>query len=221
MSRHERRTPRPGSRRLGRAAALVVAFPVALVVALPACGDDSKPANRSTASTTSTTSATTTSSASTTVPSAPTSSNAPLTTDPTTDVGDYEGQRFDFGEITQVRREAGRAVVIFNRQQLYMDDGSPKSGTQFTEEPVIYGNTDVPYLDTSKATRRFVLADDVKILRIEDPVPCASDEIPTDPTWSSISVDDLLSGAWRDRLFDSLTFDSAGRVSQVRLSSGC
>ena len=140
---------------------------------------------------------------------------------PATDVGDYEGQLYDFGAITDVRTEGEVVVVVFNRQQLYAEDGTLLSGRDFNEEPILYGSTDVPYIDDSATTRRFVLSPTVRVLRIADPVPCASDDAPADPIWDELPVEDLLAGAWLDRVMDTLSFDQTGVVSQVRLSTAC
>lgn len=138
-----------------------------------------------------------------------------------TDAGDYEGQLYDFGAITEVRRAGSSVELIFNRQQLYTDGGKLKSGSQFTQEPIVYGNTDVPYVDDSAKTRRFVMAPDAQVLRIADPIPCASDQIIADPVWVNTGVDQLVAGNWKNRLEDTLSFRSDGLVDQVRLSSGC
>lgn len=140
---------------------------------------------------------------------------------PALDVGDYEGQLYDFGQITDVRGSGGAVHLEFNRQQLYADDGTLVSGSDFNEEPIVYGNTDVPYVDDSPQIRRFVLSPMVRVIRIADPIPCASDENPTDPVWQEITVDDLVQGAWIDRLEDTLSFGQDGLVSQVRLSTAC
>jgi len=137
------------------------------------------------------------------------------------DVGDYEGQLYDFGQITAVQRRAAGVVVVFNRMQLYMDDGSLRSGTDFNEEPIVYGNTDVPYVDESSKSRTFVLAPDAVVVRLADPLPCFYDEHPTDPVWNPIPVAELLSGSWKDRTQDTLSFRQDGLVSQVRLSAAC
>ena len=136
-------------------------------------------------------------------------------------VGDYEGQRFDFGAITLAESVDGEVWIQFNRQQLYQDDGSLASGAQLTEEPVLYGSTDVPYVDESPQLRRFVVAPDAAVLQIEAPIPCASDEEPGEPIWTTVGPAELLDGAWRTRQMDSLTFGDDGRVSQVRLSAAC
>lgn len=137
------------------------------------------------------------------------------------DVGDYEGQLYDFGVITAVEGSGGVVSIEFNRQQLYADDGTLMSGRDFNEEPIIYGNTDVPYVDDSPEVRRFVLAPTATVLRIADPVPCADGSGPAEPVWEEITVDDLYRGAWQDRTEDTLSFDLSGLVTQVRLSTSC
>ena len=137
------------------------------------------------------------------------------------DIGDFAGERFDFGELKGVQRSGGQVVISFNRQQLYAEDGSLQSGTQFTTEPIVYGNTDVPYVDDSPKVRRFVLAPDARVLVIGRPVPCASDEVVAQPIWNAMSLDDFVRGGWVDDLEDSLTFGPDGHLTQVRLSTAC
>lgn len=137
------------------------------------------------------------------------------------DAGDYEGQLYDFGEIKAVTRSGAAVSISFDREQIYDDSGNLVSGTQLTQEPVIYGSTDVPYVNDSTKLRRFTLASSVRVLRIDDPVPCASDDPPGTPSWRQLSVDQLVAGAWHDRLMDALTFGPDGLVTQVRLSTAC
>jgi len=154
----------------------------------------------------------------------PSTTSLPAPSSTTTGVrgpGDFEGQRYDFGAITKLNLADGVYSVTFDRQQLYTDDGSLQSGTDFSEEPILFGNTDVPYINETTRTRRFVLAQDVEVLRIADPVPCASDEVVADPIWEPIEIEALMNGAWKDRLMDTLTFSTDGDVTRIRLSTGC
>lgn len=191
---------------------------------LAACGDDGEIAS-SDATTTTSAAATTTSAAPDTSAGDESTTTAPddQTTVPAegNDPMDYEGQQYDFGLMTDVVRQDGVVMLRFDRVQLYADDGSLESGADLTTEPIIYGNTDVPYVNDNAKVRTFVLADDPQVLRIADPIPCASDEDPADPNWVSISVDELVGGAWRDRIMAALTFDQRGLVSRLRLSAAC
>ena len=143
------------------------------------------------------------------------------------DVGDYDGATFDFGGITAVDSTGGVISIEFDRYQLYADDLDAngdlvlKSGKDFTAEPIVYGNTDVPYKNDSPKLRRFVLSADVTLLQIGQPVPCASDEVMTEPVWNTITTEQLLGGAWKVGGMVSLSFGTNGLVSQVRLSSAC
>lgn len=138
------------------------------------------------------------------------------------DNGDYEvGLRYDYGVVTAVRREADDQISVqFNRQQLHTDDGL-RSGTQLTAEPVVYGNSDVPWVDDNDRLRRYVLAPDAEVLRLADPAPCGGGPEPAGPVWQSLGVRGLDSGALSGRTQDALTFDETGRVSRVRLSTSC
>lgn len=209
------RRPRPVAPRL--LAALVA------TAALTACGNDSKVASVEPTTTSAAAQTTTTAATGTTTDSDTTTPRGTATTVPAegNDPMDYEGQLYDFGEITDVISQDGVVMIRFDREQLYADDGTLQSGKDFTSEPIVYGNTDVPYVNDSPAIRTFVLADDPQILRIADPIPCASDEFPAEPVWKPISTSELVDGAWRDRLMDSLTFDRNGLVARVRLSGAC
>ena len=142
-----------------------------------------------------------------------------------TNLGDYKGQKFDGGFVKGVTRTGPVVQISFDRYQVYV--GQPdgqyvlRSGAELTTEPILFGNTDVPYVNDNPKLRTFTLAPDVTILRIADPVPCASDDPRADPVWQSITVADLEGGSWKDRQEDSLTFDPSGLVKQIRLSTGC
>ena len=200
-----------------RSVVVVFALPLAVVamLGLGGCGGDDPSSHAS--ATLKSTPSTAGGSTSTTTTAAPTTTGAPGGTD----VGDFAGERFDFGEIKGVKRLGDRVEISFNRQQLYADDGSLQSGTLFTSEPIVYGNTDVPYVDDSPKLRRFVLAPDARVLVIGTPVPCASDEVVAQPTWNPMSLDELVAGGWTQDLEDSLTFGADGHVTQVRLSTAC
>lgn len=209
-------------RRTTGALALVAALAAS---GLTACGDDDVATTADSTTTTPAASAVTS-----TAPATETTADDGTTTAPddeTTvppegnDPMDYEGQQYDFGLITDVVSPDGVVMVSFDRVQIYSDDGALESGKDLTSEPIIYGNTDVPYENANPAIRTFVLADDPQILRIADPIPCASDEYPAEPKWVSITVDELIAGAWEDRVMASLTFDQRGLVSRLRLSAAC
>lgn len=209
-----------------RTTATALALVVAVTAGAPiACGDDDVTTAESTTTAADESAATTTAPASETTAETNETTTAP--NDETTvppegnDPMDYEGQQWDFGLLTDVVNPDGVVMVSFDRVQIYTDDGSLQSGKDLDSEPIIFGNTDVPYVNDNPEIRTFVLADDPQILRIADPIPCASDEYPAEPTWVSISVDELVGGAWRDRVMASLTFDQRGLVSRLRLSAAC
>jgi hypothetical protein len=143
---------------------------------------------------------------------------------PTT-VGDFKGQKFDGGFVRGVTRTGPVVQISFDRYQVYVEqpDGQYvlRSGAELTTEPILFGNTDVPFVNGNPRLRTFTLAPDVTILRIAEPVPCASDDPRADPVWQPITVADLEGGAWKDRQEDSLTFNPSGLVQQLRLSTGC
>ncbi len=214
---------------------VVVVVAGAATIAGASCSSDDSVSSRN-VTTTSTTTVTVDGAPSTasTTAGGPSGGIEPSITDTTatgrtasTDIGDYDGATFDFGGITGATSAGGVVSIEFDRYQLYSDiadaQGNPvlKSGKDFTEEPIVYGNTDVPYKNDSNKLRRFVLSPTVTLLQIAQPPPCASDENMAAPVWNIITMDQLLGGAWKIGGEDSLTFGTDGLVSQVRLSSAC
>lgn len=137
------------------------------------------------------------------------------------DERDWEGQRYDFGAVTEARRVGGEQVIDFDRYQLRDPDGGFRSGRTLTEEPVLFGNSDTPFKNVNPRLRTFTVADDATVI-VLDPEWSCDDRSPGDlPEWVPLSFDQLMAfggGAGRQ---DALTFDAEGRVSQIRLSRGC
>ena len=141
----------------------------------------------------------------------PASSQAP------TDSLDWDGVRWDFGAVLSVDTTA--RTIEFDRYTLYGDEAA-----DLTSEPIVYGNTDMPYLNQNPATRRFALAEDAELLELlneREAGNCDFEDRPDiDPIWGSISVVELANidpGPTQT----SLTFDAAGLVTRVRVSYGC
>ena len=187
---------------------------LAALLLLGGCDDDAEEATPAVSTTALDRSATT----------APTTTAAPATTTTSaTGAEDWDGVRFDFGIIDRIdRTEDGRTLVVFDRTQIA--DDPPRSAPDFTEEPIYFGNTDVVYLNDNPRLRTYVAARTVEVLRLANPQQACSgltDERQP-PVWRSISVDDVVDGAlWEDFDQVALTFDADGRVTRIRLSSGC
>ena len=195
-----------------RAARTIV---LAALLLLGACDDDAEEATPAT--TTALDRSTTTTRANTAAPATTT------TTTSATGAEDWDGVRFDFGIIDRIdRTEDGRTLVVFDRTQIA--DDPPRSAPDFTEEPIYFGNTDVVYLNDNPRLRTYVAARAVEVLRLANPQQACSgltdDRQP--PVWRSISVDQVVDGAlWNDFDQVALTFAADGRVTRIRLSSGC
>ena len=136
---------------------------------------------------------------------------------------DWDGARFDFGRIERVHREGGELLVDFDRTQLVTDDGGRASGPDFTEEPVVVGNTDEPTVNENRRLRTYVVRPDAEVLVIDNLFDtCSGSEQPAPPRWRRLQLDELTgSHLWADYTQVSLTFDPDGLVMRVRLSGGC
>ena len=139
------------------------------------------------------------------------------------DAGDWAGERFDLGIVDRIdRTEDGRTVVVFDRVQL-LTEGEPLSGDQFADEPIVFGNTDVPFQNDSNRLRTYVLHPQVEVLRLANArAVCPDDDLLDDPVWEPVTLDQVVDGSlWDDFGQVSLTFDGAGLVTRVRFSTGC
>jgi hypothetical protein len=141
------------------------------------------------------------------------------------DVYDFEGQRFDIGMLQGHREIEGATVIDFDRYQAYVD-GELRSGKQLAKEPVIYGNTDVPWVNDSTKIRQFRLASDVAFLainrdslvaycRAQDADPSAT---PPKVSWDHVDFETFNRS---NLVIETLTFDAEGAVTQIRSLDGC
>lgn len=161
---------------------------------------------------------------------APATTGAPADDTATAGRGDWTDERYDFGTISSVERVDGHVEIVFDRQQLYSEQGDLQSGSQFTEEPILTGNTDAPMVNENDQLRRYVVAPEADLLRVHLPQPCADGtNEDVEVTWDIISEDDLVAGATEVSTPESvdtftqvaLTFDATGLVTRVRLGAGC
>ena len=136
---------------------------------------------------------------------------------------DWDGARFDFGRIQRVHRQGDELLLDFDRTQLVTDDGSRKSGPDFTEEPVVVGNTDEPTVNENRRLRTYIVRPDAEALVIDNLRDTCSDlEQPAPPRWRRLDLEALVdSRLWPDYPQVSLTFDPEGFVMRVRLSRAC
>ena len=136
---------------------------------------------------------------------------------------DWDDARFDFGRIERVHREDDELLVDFDRTQLVTDGGGRASGPDFTEEPVVVGNTDEPTVNENRRLRTYAVRPDAEVLVIDNLFDtCSDSEQPAPPRWRRLRLDELTgSHLWADYTQVSLTFDPDGLVMRVRLSRGC
>jgi hypothetical protein len=192
------------------------AAPAVLLVALigaGACGDGAEPAVPATT-------AAGRDGATTEAPA----STAPAATIPRAGAEDWDGARFDFGILDRIdRTEDGRTLLVFDRVQVELGTGGPISAPVLTEEPIVYGNTDAAFVNENTSLRTYVAAADVEVLRISNlRETCADRDDAAEARWERVGIDDVVDGAlWDEYRQVSLTFDAGGRVSRLRLSSGC
>jgi len=194
-------------RRTTTAGFVAAAAVVVTVLGLAVVNSDGSPEEVDVVAPTTTTTTTTT----------PTTTTAPATRD-------WDGARFDLGRIERVHREDDEWLVDFDRVQLTTDDGGLASGPDFTEEPVVVGNTDEPTVNENLRLRTYALRPDAEALVIDNlRDTCSYLETWATPRWRRITLDELASGRelWDEFTQVALTFDPQGYVMRVRLASGC
>ena len=143
-------------------------------------------------------------------------------TSPTRNVRDWDGVRFDIGIVDRIdRTEDGLTLIVFDRVQLETEGGR-KSGKDFTEEPIVVGNTDYPFVNDNRSLRTYVASRNVDVLRIANVRQTCADGSSAPPQWEAVTVDQVVARSlWKDYPQVSLTFTPDGFVSRLRLSSGC
>lgn len=166
------------------------------------------------------TSATTTSSTTTSTAPAPTAAPAPAST------YDWDGVRFEYGSIEAVERIGTDVVISFDRYSLYVD-GDYRDATYFTSEQIVVANTDAPGKNSNPKLRRYAVMPDVNLITVVglDGSAACDGGAPAGwtPTWAPFTMDQLIAmdAATVRGNQTSLTFDAAGRVTQIRHSDGC
>lgn len=185
----------------------------------------------------------------------PRSSSTPSATaeeplDPAVGPLDWDGGRWDVGNVVSINREADRLVVILDRYQMYQsesgsDEFTLRAGKRLISEPFVVGNSDTPFVNESSKLRSYVLAADAKVQWISnvDQI-CASLQgggdnagvggfrqkpAPKFERWDvdrlvadSMDTEDLNgSGAKYDGRQDVLTFNDSGQVVRLVFSHGC
>lgn len=159
----------------------------------------------------------------------PTTSEGPSTTVPTTIAvpeTDWEGERFDLGVIKEIDSVGGRWFVVFDRIQVqgdYEDDW--KSGSQFTEEPVLCCHTDAMTRNDNPALRTYEVSPAVDVVVLANrPRTCPGEEpeFSQEPQWGSKRLDEVArTRDWATWDGVALTFDGKGVVTRIRLTGGC
>lgn len=194
--------------------------PVLVVLALAACTDGDG-AGPSTSTSTSAPTSSTSDGVGTGAGGA--GEEGPATSAPVAGAEDWDGVRHDIGIVDRIDRlEDGRTIVVFDRVQLITEDGE-KEAAELDEEPIVYGNTDVAFVNENRRLRRYVAAPDVEVLLLANlRETCSDRQDPSAPRWERVTVDAAVDRSlWRDFQQVALTFDGAGRVTRVRFSSSC
>ena len=136
---------------------------------------------------------------------------------------DWDGVRYDFGRITGLSSNENQDLMTFDRYQLYGDNGKLQSAPDFTEEPIVVGNSDVPWVNENPKERTYALDPDAEVLNLANPgkIQCGGNDKTERPAWKSSTVDDLFAAGIPDSDQVSLTFSDAGKVTRIRISQGC
>ena len=155
---------------------------------------------------------------------APATPTAPPPTAATTSgTLDWDGVRYDFGRITGLSSNENQDLITFDRYQLYGDGGELLSAANFTEEPIVVGNSDVPWVNDNPKERTYVLDPEAEVLSLANPgrIACGGNDQTESPEWQSGTVEDLFRIGTPDSDQVSLMFSKEGKVVLVRISQGC
>lgn len=136
---------------------------------------------------------------------------------------DWDGVRYDFGRITGLSSNDNQDLMTFDRYQLYGDNGELQSAADFTEEPIVVGNSDVPWVNDNPQERTYVIAPDAEVLTLANrgEFECGGNGQSGSPAWQSNTVDDLFAAGTPQSDQVSLMFGDDGRVTLIRISEGC
>ena len=136
---------------------------------------------------------------------------------------DWDGVRYDFGRITGLSSNENQDLMTFDRYQLYGDNGELQSAADFTEEPIVVGNSDVPWVNDNPQERTYVIAPDAEVLTLANrgEFECGGNGQSGSPAWQSNTVDDLFAAGTPQSDQVSLMFGDDGRVTLIRISEGC
>ncbi|MBK7018225.1 MAG: hypothetical protein IPH38_01155 [Candidatus Microthrix sp.] len=97
------------------------------------------------------------------------------------------------------------------------------SAANFTEEPIVVGNSDVPWVNDNPKERTYVLDPEAEVLSLANPgrIACGGNDQTESPEWQSGTVEDLFRIGTPDSDQVSLMFSKEGKVVLVRISQGC
>lgn len=156
---------------------------------------------------------------------APTVATVPTSTpSPTTGSAlDWDGVRYDFGRITRLSSNENEDLITFDRYQLYGDDGELQSAPDFTEEPIVVGNSDLPWVNDNLKERTYVIDPEAEVLTLANlgEIQCGGNDRTEQPAWQSGTVDDLFAAGTPESEQVSLMFSDEGQVTLIRVSESC
>ena len=150
------------------------------------------------------------------------SPTSPSTAQPGGNALDWDGVRYDFGRITGLSSNENEDLLTFDRYQLYGDNGKLQSAPDFTEEPIVVGNSDLPWVNDNTKERTYVIDPDAEVLTLANRgrLECGGNEGEA-PEWQSNTVDDLFAAGTPDSDQVSLMFSDEGKVTLIRVSESC
>jgi|GEM_PF-4922626 len=149
---------------------------------------------------------------------------------------DWDGTHWDAGNVVGVTQEGGEWVVTFDRYGLYGDGDGLKEAKQLTREPLVYANSDYPYVNQNPKLRRYLLAPNAQVLEIANTHEICRARFaqppqkPEAPRFVPVDVAKLVATSKRGDLAapgltargqDALTFDGSGRITRMVFSGGC
>lgn len=176
--------------------------------------------------------------ATTAAPATTTSAPATRTTLPASHPlgnGDWDGARWDAGNVVGMRAAHGAYVITFDRYQIYDAHQVLREGKQLTSQPVEYGDTRYPYVNSDPTLRTYVVTPDAVINEISNTQEICQDlrlkpPLHPAPAFSRVDPAALVAASAKGDVAapglpatgeDALTFNATGQVVDIVFSTGC
>lgn len=132
---------------------------------------------------------------------------------------DFDGVRYDVGEIIDIRDDDRGMVLTFDRWSIYLH-GEWQDANALQQEPEESLTTDWPFQNQATKVRKFAIAEDADFSVLDDRLASCSDPGPH-PQYRNVSAGEFQQSALEWDGWASLKYSLDGLVIGVRLQAGC